>query len=106
VMTPTEIDRALSLGWKHLKFFPAEPAGGAAMLRALAGPFGHTGVKFIPTGGINAASLADYLAVPQVAAVGGSWITERKLVAEKAWQKITALTAEAMKVIAAAQTKS
>jgi 2-dehydro-3-deoxyphosphogluconate aldolase/(4S)-4-hydroxy-2-oxoglutarate aldolase len=106
VMTPTEIDRALSLGWKHLKFFPAEPAGGAAMLRALAGPFAHTGVKFVPTGGINAASLPDYLAVPQVAAVGGSWMAERKLVAEKAWQKITALTAEAMKVIAAAQTKS
>jgi len=60
-------------------------------------------VKFIPTGGITAATLPDYLALPQVAAVGGSWMAERKLVAEKNWAKITALTAEAMKVIAAAK---
>ena len=106
VMTPTEVGRALELGWKHLKFFPAEAAGGVAMVKALAGPFSHTGVKFVPTGGINAANLANYLAVPQVAAIGGSWMAERKLVKEKAWAKITALTAEAMKVIAAAQVKS
>ena len=105
VMTPTEIDRALSLGWKHLKFFPAEPAGGAAMLKALAGPFAHTGVKFIPTGSINATKLPDYLAIPQVAAVGGSWMSERKLIAEKSWAKITALTAEAMKIILAQPAK-
>ncbi len=103
VMTPTEVDRALNLGWKHLKFFPAEPAGGVAMLQALVGPFAHTGVKFVPTGGINAAKLPDYLAIPQVAAVGGSWMAGRKLVNEKAWSKITALTAEAMKVIAHSQ---
>ena len=100
VMTPTEVGRALDLGSKHLKFFPAETAGGVKMLKALAGPFAHTGVKFVPTGGINAALLPDYLAVPQVAAIGGSWMAERKLVKEKAWAKITALTAEAMKVIA------
>ena len=58
VMTPTEVGRALDLGGKFLKFFPAEAAGGVKMLKALAGPFGHTGVKFVPTGGINAASLA------------------------------------------------
>ena len=102
VMTPTEVGRALDLGWKHLKFFPAEAAGGVAMLKALAGPFAHTGVKFVPTGGIHAANLPDYLALPQVAAIGGSWMAERKLVTEKAWSKITALTAEAMKVIARA----
>ena len=99
VMTPTEVDRALSLGCKQLKFFPAEPAGGVITLKALAGPFAHTGVKFLPTGSINAATLANYLALPQVAAVGGSWMAERKLVAEKAWAKITALTAEALKII-------
>jgi 2-dehydro-3-deoxyphosphogluconate aldolase / (4S)-4-hydroxy-2-oxoglutarate aldolase len=100
VLTPTEVDRALNLGCKYLKFFPAEPAGGVAMLKALAGPFAHTGVKFLPTGGINAATLASYLALPQVAAVGGSWMAERKLVAEKAWGKITALTTEALKLVA------
>jgi len=105
VITPTEVMAALELGWKHLKFFPAETFGGVNALKALSGPFGHTGVKFIPTGGITAATLPNYLAIPQVAAIGGSWMAERKLVAEKSWDKITALTAEAMKVIAAAQAK-
>ncbi|HXF09665.1 MAG TPA: bifunctional 4-hydroxy-2-oxoglutarate aldolase/2-dehydro-3-deoxy-phosphogluconate aldolase, partial [Desulfuromonadaceae bacterium] len=105
VITPTEIMQALELGWKHLKFFPSETFGGVNALKALAGPFGHTGVKFVPTGGITAATLPNYLAIPQVAAIGGSWMAERKLVAEKSWSKITALTAEAMKVIAAAQAK-
>ena len=103
VMTPTEVGWALEFGWKHLKFFPAEAAGGVALLKALAGPFAHTGVKFVPTGGINAATLPDYLALPQVAAIGGSWMAERKLVNEKAWSKITALTTEAMKIIAQAE---
>lgn len=103
VITPTEVMAALELGWKHLKFFPAETFGGVNALKALAGPFGHTGVKFVPTGGITAATLPNYLAIPQVAAIGGSWMAERKLVAEKSWAKITALTAEAMKVIAAAK---
>jgi 2-dehydro-3-deoxyphosphogluconate aldolase/(4S)-4-hydroxy-2-oxoglutarate aldolase len=106
VITPTEIMAALELGWKHLKFFPSETFGGVNALKALIGPFGHTGVKFIPTGGIAAATLPSYMAIPQVAAVGGSWMAERKLVAEKSWDKITALTAEAMMVISAAQTKN
>lgn len=101
VVTPSEVMRALELGWKHLKFFPAETFGGVNALKALAGPFGHTGIKFIPTGGITAATLPNYLAVPQVAAVGGSWMAERKLVAEKSWGKITALTAEAIKTATA-----
>ena len=103
VVTPTEIMHALELGWKHLKFFPAETFGGVNALKALIGPFGHTGVKFIPTGGITAATLPNYLAVPQVAAIGGSWMAERKLVADKAWDKITALTAEAITIITSAK---
>ncbi|HSY20187.1 MAG TPA: bifunctional 4-hydroxy-2-oxoglutarate aldolase/2-dehydro-3-deoxy-phosphogluconate aldolase [Candidatus Acidoferrales bacterium] len=105
VITPTEIMAALELGWKHLKFFPSETFGGVNALKALIGPFGHTGVKFIPTGGITAATLPNYLAIPQVAAVGGSWMAERKLVADKDWAKITALTAEAMKVISSVPAK-
>ena len=106
VMTPTEVDHALSLGCKYLKFFPAEPAGGAAMLKALAAPFAHTGVKFLPTGGITTTTLANYLALPQVAAVGGSWMAEKKLVAEKAWGRITAITVEALKVISVSPVKN
>ena len=102
VMTPSEIEQALALGCKILKFFPAEAAGGRAMLRALAGPFAHTGVKFIPTGGIGPANLVEYLALPVVAAVGGSWLVETQLIAEKNWGKITALTAEALALAASA----
>ena len=97
VVTPAEIMRAMELGWKRLKFFPSEAIGGVKALKILAGPFAHTGVQFIPTGGISAALLPDYLAVPHVAAVGGSWMAERKLIAEKQWAKITELTAETMK---------
>lgn len=103
VVTPSEVMRALELGWKHLKYFPAETFGGVNALKALAGPFGHTGAKFIPTGGITAATLPNYLAVPQVAAVGGSWMAERKLVAEKSWGKITTLTGEAVKTTVSAK---
>jgi 2-dehydro-3-deoxyphosphogluconate aldolase / (4S)-4-hydroxy-2-oxoglutarate aldolase len=104
-ITPTEVMHALELGWKHLKFFPAETAGGVNTLKSLIGPFGHTGVKFIPTGGITSATLASYLAIPQVAAVGGSWMAERKLVADKAWTKISELAAEAMRIVSASQPK-
>lgn len=100
VLTPTEIERALNLHCRVLKFFPAEAAGGVTMLKALTAPFAHTGVQFIPTGGITAALLPAYLALPQVAAVGGSWMVERKLLAGRAWPKITALAAEAVKIIA------
>ena len=103
VITPTEVMAALELGWKHLKFFPAETFGGVHALKALSGPFGHTGAKFIPTSGITAKNLPNYLAIPQVAAIGGSWMADRKLIAEKSWGKITALTSEAMKVIATAK---
>ena len=106
VITPSEVMRALDLGWKHLKFFPSETFGGINAIKALAGPFGHTGVKFIPTGGITAATLPTYLAVPQVAAVGGSWMAERKLVTEKSWGKITALTAEAIQIATAGIAKA
>jgi 2-dehydro-3-deoxyphosphogluconate aldolase/(4S)-4-hydroxy-2-oxoglutarate aldolase len=102
VLTPSEVIRALDLGWKHLKFFPAETFGGVAALKALIGPFGHTGVKFIPTGGITPATLPNYLAIPEVAAVGGSWMAERKLVAGKQWDKIKLLAADAVKTIAQA----
>jgi 2-dehydro-3-deoxyphosphogluconate aldolase / (4S)-4-hydroxy-2-oxoglutarate aldolase len=105
VITPTEVMHALELGWKNLKFFPAETFGGVNALKALIGPFGHTGVKFIPTGGITAATLPDYLALPEVAAIGGSWMAERKLVAEKQWSKISALAAEAVKIISTSQAK-
>ena len=104
VMTPSEVERAMDLGCKLLKFFPAENAGGVKMLKALAGPYGHTGVKFIPLGGVTAMNAAEYLALPIVGAIGGSWLIEKSVVAERNWQEITRRTAAILQL--AARTKS
>jgi 2-dehydro-3-deoxyphosphogluconate aldolase / (4S)-4-hydroxy-2-oxoglutarate aldolase len=101
VMTPSEVEQALSLGCKLLKFFPAEAAGGVNMLKALAGPYAHTGVKFTPTGGVTSGNLASYLKLPVVAAIGGSWMVEKALVNEGKWAEITRLTKEALEAAAA-----
>jgi 2-dehydro-3-deoxyphosphogluconate aldolase / (4S)-4-hydroxy-2-oxoglutarate aldolase len=103
VVTPTEIMRAMELGWDRLKFYPAETSGGVNALKTMGGPFSHTGVKFVPSGGITEALLPNYLAVPMVAAVGGSWMAERKLIAEKQWSMITTITARAMQAISSVQ---
>lgn len=103
VMTPSEVELALSLGCKLLKFFPAEVAGGVAMLKALAGPYGHTGVKFIPTGGVSSENLADYLKLPVVAAIGGSWMVDKQLINDGKWTEITRITREALASAAVAR---
>ena len=101
IMTPSDVEQALWLGCKLLKFFPAGAAGGPEMLKALSGPYAHTGVKFVPTGGISSKNLADYLSVPVVAAIGGSWMVDKKLVADGNWSEITRLTKEALAAAAA-----
>ncbi|MFU8847422.1 MAG: bifunctional 4-hydroxy-2-oxoglutarate aldolase/2-dehydro-3-deoxy-phosphogluconate aldolase [Opitutales bacterium] len=102
VMSPSEVEQALSLGCKLLKFFPAEAAGGVKMLKSLAGPYAHTGVQFTPTGGITAENLQDYLKLPVVAAIGGSWMVSPALIKEGKWTEITSLTREALKLAAGA----
>ncbi|MGH7939589.1 MAG: bifunctional 4-hydroxy-2-oxoglutarate aldolase/2-dehydro-3-deoxy-phosphogluconate aldolase [Limisphaerales bacterium] len=99
VMTPSEVENALSAGCKLLKFFPANIAGGVAMLKALAAPYAQTGVKFIALGGIRAENMREYLAEPIVAAVGGSWLVEPALVAKRDWKTITARTREALRIV-------
>jgi 2-dehydro-3-deoxyphosphogluconate aldolase/(4S)-4-hydroxy-2-oxoglutarate aldolase len=101
IMTPSDIESALRLGCRILKFFPADAAGGIKMLKALAGPYESAGARFIPLGGISAANMAEYLALPVVAAVGGSWICERKMVREQKWPEITALAVAAVAKAAA-----
>lgn len=96
VMTPSEIERGLSLGCTLMKFFPAGPAGGAEMLKALAGPYASRGVKFCPTGGITLDNMNDYLALPIVAAVGGSWIATKEQIQAKNWPAITRQAEEAL----------
>ena len=87
---------ALELGLDTVKFFPATAMGGIPALKALSAPF--PGLKFVPTGGVSAANLADFLAVPAVAACGGSWMVAKNLVTEQAFDKITQLSAEAIKI--------
>lgn len=101
VMTPSDIEGALMLGCKLLKFFPADSAGGLKMLKALSGPYEPAGVRFIPLGGISAANMSEYLAMSSVAAIGGSWLCERKLVKEKKWSEIKSLATEALSKAAA-----
>jgi 2-dehydro-3-deoxyphosphogluconate aldolase/(4S)-4-hydroxy-2-oxoglutarate aldolase len=96
VMTPSETDRAIELGCYVLKLFPASVLGGPAMLKALSAPFAHTGAKFIPMGGVSEANAAEYLSMVATAAIGGTWLADRKLIAERNWGHITELTKEAM----------
>ncbi|GAA1635459.1 bifunctional 4-hydroxy-2-oxoglutarate aldolase/2-dehydro-3-deoxy-phosphogluconate aldolase [Georgenia ruanii] len=93
-VTASEVQAALELGLDTVKFFPAGTSGGAAAIKALAAPFGQ--VRFVPTGGIGPANLHEYLAVPAVAAVGGSWMVPRDLVAAGDFAAITELTADAV----------
>ena len=96
VVTPSEVEQGLSMGLKLLKFFPAEQAGGAKMLKALSGPYGHTGVKFVPTGGINAQNAQSYLDLTVTEAIGGSWFVDKKLIEAGDFAKIKELTREAL----------
>ncbi len=101
VMTPSEIECSLDLGIKYLKFFPAEAAGGVKMLKSLIPPFAHTGVKFIPLGGVSALNMKEYLAIPQVVAVGGTWIALKDDISSSNWAKIKANCVSALKILAA-----
>jgi 2-dehydro-3-deoxyphosphogluconate aldolase/(4S)-4-hydroxy-2-oxoglutarate aldolase len=101
VCTPSDIMRALACGVSLLKLFPAEAIGGVAYLKAVAAPFKD--VRFVPTGGIGAGNLADYLAVPQVAACGGSWMVKKDVIAAGDFARIRALTAEAVELAASAR---
>ena len=86
-VTPGEIEGAYAYGIRLCKFFPAAAYGGTATLKALAGPFAD--VRFLPTGGVSLENMIDYLSLPNVAAIGGSFMTPEKLVAAQDWAGIT-----------------
>ena len=90
VATPSDIEAGLALGCTTLKFFPAEALGGVRMLSALSAPYLHTGVRFMPTGGVTAANVRDYLALPAVLAVGGTWIARKEDMAAGRWAAVAA----------------
>lgn len=93
VCTPSEVELGLSLGLTTLKFFPAEPAGGVKMIKAMSAPYGM--VKFMPTGGIGVNNLAEYLNCKSVFACGGSWMVPADKITEGKFQEIEELTAQA-----------
>lgn len=88
VCTPSDVETALSYGCKTLKFFPSEAMGGLNMLKSLIAPYGHTGVQFMPTGGIKAGNLSEYLATKGVVACGGTWIATKDDISEGRWDLI------------------
>jgi 2-dehydro-3-deoxyphosphogluconate aldolase/(4S)-4-hydroxy-2-oxoglutarate aldolase len=93
VMTPSEVMRAREAGLSELKLFPADAAGGVALVQALAGPFPD--VTFCPTGGISVEAARRYLEQPNVACVGGSWLTPRAVIGAQDWAAVTALARQA-----------
>lgn len=103
IATPSEIEQAMALGCTLLKLFPAGVLGGVPYVEALAGPYAHTGLGLVPTGGVTPGNLAAYLAAPMVAAVGGTWIAKRDAIAGRAWDSIAHLAAEAVEGVAAAR---
>ncbi|MDU0340348.1 bifunctional 4-hydroxy-2-oxoglutarate aldolase/2-dehydro-3-deoxy-phosphogluconate aldolase [Bosea sp. ZW T0_25] len=98
VATASDCMRAVSAGRLHCKFFPAEQAGGVPGLKALSGPFPQ--MKFCPTGGVSLANLGNYLALPQVLCVGGSWLVPADAVKNRDWAQVTKLAREAREKVA------
>ena len=94
-VTPTEIMAAVKLGLRVVKFFPAGVYGGLSAMKALSAPF--VGIKFIPTGGVNAQNVGEYAAAPFVHAIGGSWVCTKQDIAAGNFRKITDLCLEARK---------
>lgn len=97
-ITPSEVAQAVKRGLKIVKFFPAEQFGGVATLKALAAPY--VGLKFMPTGGVNAKNLESYLSFDKIIACGGSWMVNGQLVKEGKFDEIKALTEEAVRLVA------
>ena len=100
-MTAGEVQRAWALGLKQVKFFPASQAGGVPMLKALGAVFRD--MRFMPTGGISPGNLGEYLALPQVLACGGSWLTPKEAIAAGDFAAITDLAREALAIATAAR---
>jgi 2-dehydro-3-deoxyphosphogluconate aldolase / (4S)-4-hydroxy-2-oxoglutarate aldolase len=106
IATPTDIEMGLSLGCKLLKFFPAESNGGVRMLEALSAPYKHTGLQFMPTGGVNPANVESYLKLGTVAAVGGTWIAKAEDLANGNWAEVRNRCKAALEMVAKSRAKT
>jgi len=99
IMTPTEMERAYELDYHILKLFPSEQVGGMAFLKSLSGPYGHLNIQFIPMGGVNLQNMEGFLKLPNVVAIGGSWLAAKELIAAKDFSAITENTRQARKKV-------
>lgn len=97
VQTPGEMEQAMELGLDFVKFFPAEPAGGLPMIKAVAAPY--SGLKFMPTGGINKSNVKDYLSYNKILACGGTWMVKGDLIASGDFKTVEELTREAATLV-------
>ncbi len=88
ILTPSDLEAALSMGINVFKFFPAEAAGGVTYLKSLSAPYTHKNIQFIPTGGINIKNLKDYLNLDEVLAVGGTWLAKKAEIESGLWEMI------------------
>ena len=103
IMTPTDIETALTHECQLLKFFPAESSGGLPHLKNIAAPYRHLGLEFIPLGGLTEKNMATYLAEPLVAAVGGSWLAKPDVIKSENWALISETAAAAKGIAASAR---
>ena len=99
IVTPSELEVAVEMGCRELKFFPAEPSGGIKYLRSMYAPYAHLGLQFLPLGGIRADNMAGYLFDSAVPAIGGSWLAPRKEIQEQNWSVVIDHATEARRII-------
>ena len=90
VMTPSDIEAAIELGCRVLKYFPAETSGGIEHLKNMVAPYQYLGIKFIPLGGLSMKNARSYLESPLITAIGGSWLAKRPVIQAEDWEAITA----------------
>jgi len=95
VATPGELEKAIALGCREVKLFPAEAMGGLDYLKSFGAPYRHLGIRYIPLGGLNAGNMADYLREPSVLALGGSWLAKQNVIQRNDWETIRQNAAEA-----------
>lgn len=99
IATPSDLDCAIDMGYRFVKFFPAEGMGGVNYLKSISAPFNHLDVKYFPLGGINSNNMNEYLSIDNVIAIGGSWIVKDQLVLNKQWKEITKRALEVRNII-------
>ena len=103
VVTPTEIESAIELGCRLIKFFPAEPAGGLGYLKSMAAPYEHLGIRYIPLGGVSRENSTAYLQSPLISAIGGSFIASRQQIRDQDWEGISKSAADTRDLVQSAR---